>query len=411
MSKIIFYLSLITTISYSQNFWIKTPFQSGTQESSVYSILALSNETALAGTFAFGLFKSTNSGNTWDRLIQENLWVKKLVKDNSNKLYAIFVGGSIESGVYKSTNDRNEWTKVFTPPHDGMSTLHIDINNNLYLGFLFYSGEGGIYKSINGGMNWHKIFNLPQNIYTITKTPSGRLIAGSYGKVFFSDDEGLQWNEYSFNLNFQISEITMDNFGDVYLATEGYGVYKSTNNGVTWSSVRGAGPEYSCIYIDNNNHIYLGTRGYWIYRSTDKGINWSLINSGMGQDNFVLSIGGFRGGYIFAGMDYAGIYRSANVVNVESIKDNYEVNFKLEQNFPNPFNPSTVISYSIKESSFVSISIFNAIGEKMETLINEFTKPGTYRIEWNAKECPSSVYFCKMSSGEFSETKKIIFLR
>jgi hypothetical protein len=73
------------------------------------------------------------------------------------------------------------------------------------------------------------------------------------------------------------------------------------------------GPDISCLFINGNN-IYAETRGYWVYRSTVGGNNFDLINSGMGQDKYVLSLGASKSGYLFAGMDYYGIYRSVNKV-------------------------------------------------------------------------------------------------
>ncbi|MCX6145215.1 MAG: DUF3160 domain-containing protein [Ignavibacteriales bacterium] len=84
--------------------------------------------------------------------------------------------------------------------------------------------------------------------------------------------------------------------------------------------------------------------------------------------------------------------------------------FVLEQNYPNPFNPSTVISYSLPKTSIVSLRIFNVLGQEVALLVNERKDAGYYQATWNAA-VPSGIYFYRLQSGEFVETKKMILLR
>ncbi len=372
------YLILISSLLLNaQNFWFKTSFPSGTQLNSVYNLLCLPDNSVLAGTFAIGIYKSTDNGLSWNPSGLENQWVRKMAKDNQNNIYAISIGSTFGSGIFKSTNSGISWSRKFEPPHQGITCLLVDASNNIYFGMNFADGQGEIYKSTNGGDSWMKIFNLTQNIFALTKTNSGRIIAASNGKVFYSDNDGSQWNEYSFGINFTSSDLVKDNSGAIYLSTEGYGIYKSVNNGQSWSSIRGAGPEYSCLLIDPNNHIYAGTRGYWVYRSTDSGNNWELVNSGMGNENFVLSLFSSSNGYIYAGMDYYGIYRSANVVNVEDeIHD--EISFDILQNYPNPFNSQTNLVYCIPPTSYVDISLFDLNGQRVKVIFNGYRERGRY---------------------------------
>jgi hypothetical protein len=86
-------------------------------------------------------------------------------------------------------------------------------------------------------------------------------------------------------------------------------------------------------------------------------------------------------------------------------------NFYLYHNYPNPFNPITVIQFSLPEESFTKLEIFNSIGEKVSTLVSENLSAGTYKFDWNAEEFTSGVYFYKLSSGDFSEIKKMLLLR
>ena len=85
--------------------------------------------------------------------------------------------------------------------------------------------------------------------------------------------------------------------------------------------------------------------------------------------------------------------------------------FSLEQNYPNPFNPSTSIKYSIPQDGVVSLVIFNMLGEKVLTLINQNMKAGKYEAKFDASHYASGVYFYRIQAASFVETKKMILLK
>ena len=85
--------------------------------------------------------------------------------------------------------------------------------------------------------------------------------------------------------------------------------------------------------------------------------------------------------------------------------------YALKQNYPNPFNPFTTIDYSVPKRSFISLSVFNAIGQEVAILIQEEMEPGVYKITFNAANLPSGIYFYKLQSADFVETRKMVLLR
>jgi photosystem II stability/assembly factor-like uncharacterized protein len=85
--------------------------------------------------------------------------------------------------------------------------------------------------------------------------------------------------------------------------------------------------------------------------------------------------------------------------------------FALEQNFPNPFNPLMAISYSIPRQSRVRLQIFNPLGQLIATLVDESRPPGRYTATWDASNRSSGLYFYRMTAGDFSQTKKALFIR
>lgn len=85
--------------------------------------------------------------------------------------------------------------------------------------------------------------------------------------------------------------------------------------------------------------------------------------------------------------------------------------YALEQNYPNPFNPSTLIKYSIAKDGLVNLSVYNVLGEKVMTLVNEVQKANSYSINFNATGLASGVYFYKLESGNYNSIKKMIFIK
>jgi hypothetical protein len=107
-------------------------------------------------------------------------------------------------------------------------------------------------------------------------------------------------------------------------------------------------------------------------------------------------------------VDYNG---SIDYSDVVSVVLETPVEFALGQNFPNPFNPSTKIKYSVPQSGLVSIVIYDLTGQKVETVVDEVKQPGNYEIEFNAAGLSSGVYFYKMTTNSFSQIKKMSILK
>ena len=85
--------------------------------------------------------------------------------------------------------------------------------------------------------------------------------------------------------------------------------------------------------------------------------------------------------------------------------------FKLHQNYPNPFNPETAFSYELPNNSFVTLKIYNILGQEVITLVDEKQPAGKYHLQWNASNFPSGVYLYNLHAGGFTEIKKMLLLR
>jgi hypothetical protein len=85
--------------------------------------------------------------------------------------------------------------------------------------------------------------------------------------------------------------------------------------------------------------------------------------------------------------------------------------YGLEQNYPNPFNPSTRIKFSIAQSDFVSLKIYDILGNEVATLVNEQRAPGAYEVTFDAGNLASGVYVYTLTAGDFVQTRKLMLMK
>jgi subtilisin family serine protease len=101
----------------------------------------------------------------------------------------------------------------------------------------------------------------------------------------------------------------------------------------------------------------------------------------------------------------------SQLVSVEKEDGSIPQNYNLSQNYPNPFNPNTNIKFSIPQTSFVTLEVFNALGESVDVLFSEELNAGSYNYDWNASNLTSGIYFYRLQTAEFVETKKMTLMK
>jgi hypothetical protein len=104
-------------------------------------------------------------------------------------------------------------------------------------------------------------------------------------------------------------------------------------------------------------------------------------------------------------------FATCTSIGIQPISSEIPVKFALYQNFPNPFNPVTQIKFDIAKSGNVKITIYDAIGRQVWDLLNEQLTPGTYRADWDASNYPSGVYFYKLTTEYYTQTKKMVLVK
>jgi hypothetical protein len=146
------------------------------------------------------------------------------------------------------------------------------------------------------------------------------------------------------------------------------------------------------------------------------GTRWSSL--GTGVDGTVWALAAFDNS-LFVGGDFgkAGGKPSAHIARWHgaptAVNESIPMRsgFILAENYPNPFNPSTSISYTIPKHSSVRLRVLNVLGQLVETLVDQDRQPGTYNVTFEASNLPSGVYFYRMQAGEFIQTKKMLLMR
>ena len=105
-------------------------------------------------------------------------------------------------------------------------------------------------------------------------------------------------------------------------------------------------------------------------------------------------------------LDFGGNYKYSNIVEVTRA-----VSYDLSQNFPNPFNPTTTITYSIPQNSYVTLKIYDILGSEVANLVNGEVEAGVHKVNFNAVGLNSGVYFYTIKAGNFNETKKLMLMK
>jgi hypothetical protein len=187
---------------------------------------------------------------------------------------------------------------------------------------------------------------------------------------------------------------------------------KSTGGPYLWVFTQGSGagtPQY-IIQLQLPNGTPTGV-AHDVISDVGAG-NTDAIGGGLfSMTDF--SSGFFTIGGLLQGAPIADLMFVYEIGSTTSVQNEGEVPnvFNLEQNHPNPFNPTTNIRYSIPKAENVKLAIYNLIGEEIGNLVNEYQQAGTYNLTFNANNLPSGIYFYSIIAGNFVETKKMILLK
>ena len=188
-------------------------------------------------------------------------------------------------------------------------------------------------------------------------------------------------------------------------------IYRSTDNGDNWAALDFdlSNNSISSFAVNSSGHLFAATE-FGVYRSSNNGDSWEPVSSaGLITSAFVLAVN--PDGYLFAETS-VGVYRSIETTtSVKEIPGELPTSFSLEQNYPNPFNPNTTIRFALRSPNFVTLKVYNTLGQEIASLVSENLAAGSYEVSWNASGLASGVYLYRLQAGEFVDRKKLTVLR
>ncbi len=173
-------------------------------------------------------------------------------------------------------------------------------------------------------------------------------------------------------------------------------------------TLNGNAPGMTDIFASCSDTGYIRTMtdnsGYFEFKVTDKISNYAIyagqIPQGYINDSIVVHAG-----------DTTANLNLLTLTDVRQTDLNVPKNYSLSQNYPNPFNPSTVIKYQIPNSTFVSLKVYDILGNEVGTLVNETMNTGSYEIKFDGSNLSSGIYFYQLKTNGYTATKKLILLK
>ena len=201
-----------------------------------------------------------------------------------------------------------------------------------------------------------------------------------------------------------------DNYFVAYTSDNQFVTYSAFTNTLAYYvsdhfSLKG-GRENVVLYESNDSKQYLGYSSIFnTFTRLELTEEDGISQSPLGGDNTALVMTSEGALYAF------NPYTNASGMQDEKSEIQLPYLFKLTQNYPNPFNPTTTINYQLATSSNVELSIYNILGQKVATLVDEKQKSGYHQVEWNASRFSSGIYFYRIKAGEFQDVKKMILIK
>lgn len=355
--------------------------------------------------------KSSNGGANWsESFIENSEYINNLYFLNQNTGWACDYGR-----IHKTTNGGSNWTTSITPDEQFIK-LHF-VNENT--GWVTSYRPSSAYKTTNGGLNWFNLTGLSaqyaHGLYFLNANTG--FVGDIWGYIYKTTDGGTNWTTYNTETYNWVADFEFFDENTGFAAGELHSIWKTTNAGTNWEQIltRWYGSFYDMEFIREGSgfpKVGYAVGSYMaLYRTSNGGNNWypmvSPTNQRMYQVRFINKYTGYivgsngtvlyttNGGSTF-------VYNSS-----EKIPDNY----MLHQNYPNPFNNSTVISFDVKTNSNLKIIVYDVTGKEMQTLINGHYQAGTYKMTTWFGDYPSGVYFYKMTSDKYSETRRMIIVK
>jgi hypothetical protein len=394
----------------------------------VFALAVVGNEVVVGGSFTSAGGVSANNvarfntlTNTWSSLgtgssngVNDDVFALAVVGDE------VYVGGDFTSAGGVSANrvarfntQTNTWSTLGTGSSNGVSgdvfALAV-VGNEVVVGGSFTSA---------GGVSANNVarFNTQTNTWSTLGTGSSNGVNGEVRALAVVGNEVFVGGFFTSAGGVSANRVARFNTQTNTWSTLGTGSSNGVNDWVYALAVVG-----NEVFVGGAFTSAGGVSANNVARFNTQTNTWSTLGTG--------SSNGVDGGGVYAlavvGNDVVvgGRFTSAGGVSanyvarwnsgtsrVEQLSPTAPKTFLLEQNYPNPFNPSTTIRYQLPVASEVKLEVYDVLGKKIATLVNERQSAGSYQVVWNASGLSSGTYFYRLQAGTFVETKKMIMVK
>jgi len=370
------------------------------------------------------IFKTTDGGATWTAQSHG------IIAASAGQVYGAHMRDA-NKGVLLT------WEPVPYSTVDGGATWRRDTTKDDFGGFLYdvkmvddslgymVGSSGRIYKTTNGGIMWDTLSKPTGSSYSFNSlevySPNTFAVFGGTGTFLLTTDAGITWsvkNTSGGTLNG--SHFSANNNNSTYawfaVGVNGY-MFKNSLSIVPVElaalSATVAGNDVNLLWTTASE---LNNNGFEIERKSGEG-SWSKVAFVKGNgtttkiSEYAFTDKGVKTGkyqYRLKQIDFDGSFSYSYAIEVEV---GTPMTFELSQNFPNPFNPTTTISYRIPETSGVTLKIFDVTGTEVMTLVNQKQEAGSYTINFDATNFASGMYIYKIEAGKYSSVKKMMLMK
>ena len=398
--------------------------QYGGYSFSAHSIQFVNENTGWAGCSYDGdgltynhIMKSTDGGTNW---ITQNLSADFVYFIGSNTGWAVHnsnLWGGGPATILKTTDTGNNW--IIQPEIDyRINSIHfVDQNIGWIAGWDYNTGSNMISKTTNGGATWDSQFTSVTNSFNDIYFVDSNIgwTVGSGGIILHTTNGGINWIGQSSSTTSNLNSVHFANENVGWAVGENGTILKTTNGGTIPVELTSftATVQNGFVELNWTTATEINNHGFEVQRSLNNS-EFAIMGfvEGHGttteehhysyKDKDVSGILRYR----LKQVDYDGSYEYSDIVEVEVFGI---TSYELSQNYPNPFNPVTNISYTLPTESQVKVSIYNPLGELVETIVNEKQNARKYDAVWNAGKHPSGVYIYTLDavSVDGNEQKKL----
>jgi photosystem II stability/assembly factor-like uncharacterized protein len=382
------------------------------------SVTYINKDTIFAAGNSGNILYSYNGGKLWNNIqssTTKNL--NRILFINPQKGFAVGDSGTI---LYSNDYGKN-WTKKQISISENLNNIYINDQNKATI----VGSNGKIIRTTNGGVTWiNQLSNTSNKLLGVYFTNINNGIAvGENGKILRTTNGGSNWINNSVNNSSNINSVYFINSNEGFASCANGTVLYTSNSGLNWIiNSLNINQSLNSIYFVNQNTGYIAGDYGLIFSTTNKGSNWNIQTSNTSNNlksvtffdkNTGIAVGS-NGKIILTTLGT--IYNndgdnSSQMTLKQNVAENISGEFSLGQNFPNPFNPKTSISFNLPKDCFVTLTVYDLLGREVKSIVNEYRKAGNYNVEFDGSNLASGIYIYKIITENFVDSKKMILVK